>query len=233
MPWQRSQRQSVWQSACLVNSASRTGRLILSVVSYYYSYISNKWQGGGAQCPPWLTDSGDAHISNISNKYQDIYQNPVPTQINLFDLVRVSSDRGYMQWVWYGMVPLLPRQCVLSLRVVASCSVHPVSERHRQAVQSALALEKNGTEVACMRRSHRAYRCDAPASRCQQRVQYLVVPTVLVRSRTSTTSNGARPRAWLNIPNTPLISLMPCACARPRCACLRMRVGAVSARYSP
>jgi hypothetical protein len=32
-----------------------------------------------------------------------------------------------------------------------------------------LALEKNGTEGACMRQSHRAYRCDAPASRCQQR----------------------------------------------------------------
>jgi hypothetical protein len=28
--------------------------------------------------------------------------------------------------VWYGMVPLLPpRQCVLSQRVVASCSVDP------------------------------------------------------------------------------------------------------------
>jgi hypothetical protein len=39
--------------------------------------------------------------------------------------------------VWYGAPPT-PRQCVLSLRVVASCSVHPVSERHRQAVQSAL-----------------------------------------------------------------------------------------------
>jgi hypothetical protein len=39
--------------------------------------------------------------------------------------------------VWYGAPPT-PRQCVLSLRVVASCSVHPVSERHRQALQSAL-----------------------------------------------------------------------------------------------
>jgi hypothetical protein len=75
--------------------------------------------------------------------------------------------------------PSYPRQCLLSLRVVAACSVHPVSERHRQALQSALVrrwvrpcelpLEKNGTEVACIRRSHRAYRFDAPASRCQQR----------------------------------------------------------------
>jgi hypothetical protein len=39
--------------------------------------------------------------------------------------------------VWYGAPPN-PRQCVLSLKVVASCSVHPVSERHRLAVQSAL-----------------------------------------------------------------------------------------------
>ena len=41
--------------------------------------------------------------------------------------------------VWYGNgAPPTPRQCVLSLRVVASCSVHPVSERHRQAMQSTL-----------------------------------------------------------------------------------------------
>jgi hypothetical protein len=47
---------------------------------------------------------------------------------------------------WYGMVwygaPPTPCQCVLSLRVVASCfldrSVTRVSEQHRQAMQSAL-----------------------------------------------------------------------------------------------
>jgi hypothetical protein len=38
---------------------------------------------------------------------------------------------------WYGAPPT-PRHCFLSLRVVASCSVHPVREQHRQAVQSAL-----------------------------------------------------------------------------------------------
>jgi hypothetical protein len=39
--------------------------------------------------------------------------------------------------VWYGAPPT-SRQCVLPRRVVASCSVHPVSEQHRQAVQSEL-----------------------------------------------------------------------------------------------
>jgi hypothetical protein len=42
-----------------------------------------------------------------------------------------------MVGIWYGAPPN-PRQCVLSPRVVASCSVHLVSEQHRQAVQSAL-----------------------------------------------------------------------------------------------
>jgi hypothetical protein len=52
----------------------------------------------------------------------------------------VARCRQPTRWygmVWYGAPPT-PRQCVLSLRVVASCSVHPVSERHRQAMQSAL-----------------------------------------------------------------------------------------------
>jgi hypothetical protein len=40
--------------------------------------------------------------------------------------------------VRYGMVPLLAPSVCSSLRAVASCSVHPVSEQHRQAVQSAL-----------------------------------------------------------------------------------------------
>jgi hypothetical protein len=43
----------------------------------------------------------------------------------------------------------------------------------------------------------------------------------------------ARPSAWLNIPNTARIIMMPCACARPRCACLPLLVGPAPAQYSP
>jgi hypothetical protein len=38
-----------------------------------------------------------------------------------------ATGKVWSNMVWYGAPPT-PRQCVLSLRVVASCSVHPVSE---------------------------------------------------------------------------------------------------------
>jgi hypothetical protein len=92
-----------------------------------------------------------------------------------------QSRRGM---VWYGMVPLLPPVSVfcLSLKLVASCSVHPVSERHRQAVQPALVRiwvrpcdagigkEWNrGRLPASDEVIGHIYFYDAPASRCQQR----------------------------------------------------------------
>jgi hypothetical protein len=58
-------------------------------------------------------------------------------RLRLVDCLSLEWDQGMVCMVWYG-APSTPRQCVLSLTVVASCSVHPVSERHRQAVQSAL-----------------------------------------------------------------------------------------------
>jgi hypothetical protein len=70
---------------------------------------------------------------------------PRPAASICINLVRRSlagrpPQRSRLIWysmVWYGAPPT-PRQCVRSLGVVASCSVHPVSERHRQAVQSVL-----------------------------------------------------------------------------------------------
>jgi hypothetical protein len=83
------------------------------------------------------------------------------------------------------MVRLTPNSAEAVLRVVASCSIHPISEEHRQAVQSALFPEMGSSlspvtpagsgkrrEMklpACIRRSHRAYYCDA-LSRCQNTV---------------------------------------------------------------
>jgi hypothetical protein len=86
-----------------------------------------------------------------------------------------------LQWygmIWYGTVPLLPPVSVFCGWWRHAVSIRSVSDTDRQCsprlfgdgfVPVMLALEKNGTEVACIRRSHWAYRCDAPASRCQQR----------------------------------------------------------------
>jgi hypothetical protein len=60
--------------------------------------------------------------------------------------VSVTYISEHHTWYWYMVCRMVwcpsypPSVCSvrLSLRVVASCSVHPVSERHRQAVQSAL-----------------------------------------------------------------------------------------------
>jgi hypothetical protein len=72
--------------------------------------------------------------------------------------------------VWYGMVPLLPP---VSVRVVASCSVHPVtrvSEQHRQACNLSLFVRRwvrhcdagNGNVQGSQEIvKHRTYRCDA------------------------------------------------------------------------
>jgi hypothetical protein len=84
-----------------------------------------------------------------------------------------------------GIVPR-PHSAEALLSVVASCSIHPVSEQHSQAVQSTLiCLEMGSTvrpcgagsgkrtkqEAACIRQSHWASHCNAPppASRCQHR----------------------------------------------------------------
>jgi hypothetical protein len=76
-------------------------------------------------------DSRAQRLAVASDSLREIRTQMPMTMDDEWEVEAVVQYRAYCRKEQYGMVwygsPPTPRQCVLSLRVVASCSVHPVT----------------------------------------------------------------------------------------------------------